>query len=34
VERWLSAITTRYGTDPVNWPDVPAAAARVAGTAR
>ncbi|GAA3600399.1 amino acid--[acyl-carrier-protein] ligase [Kineosporia mesophila] len=29
LERWLYAITTRYGADPANWPDPVAAAGRV-----
>ncbi|HZP54795.1 hypothetical protein [Actinocrinis sp.] len=30
IERWLFALTDRHGTDPVNWPDLPAAAVRAA----
>ena len=30
IERWLFALTDRHGTDPANWPDLPAAAVRAA----
>ena len=30
IERWIFALTDRHGTDPVNWPDLPAAAVRAA----
>jgi hypothetical protein len=29
IERWLYALTDRHGTDPDNWPDLPAAASTV-----
>jgi seryl-tRNA synthetase len=32
VDRWLFAITDRYGTDPPGWPDVASAARRVLDT--
>jgi len=33
LERWLFALTDRYGADPYAWPDVAAMARRVAGVA-
>jgi seryl-tRNA synthetase len=34
IERWLYALTDRHGTDPLSWPDLPAAAAQVVVEAR